>query len=424
MIVAAQAQRPMRQYGTQAMVHKKEDTGEVIEDAVAIMEQSIASFNNFDFDPANIFTEINLSLIVHVVYNEKKPALSISQVYQQIDILNNDFNNAQKVNEETAALATQTANKIKINFCLAQLDGKPAIDFRLSENLEWKMETEAFKFSTSGGLNARLANKYLNIWIVDLAEEMSGFAQMPGGMDNTDGIVIDPDFFGTKETKDTPYSEGKTLTHLVGSYLGLYELWNDAIPCADDFVDDTPIHNGPNYLIPKTGSQHLSFCEGNSVEMTTNFMDNTDDLGLNVFTLGQKLRMLAILSPKGLRGSLVSIDNICATVEDEQSNALKKVNPDVDLTISKPMMQSMSNELRVYPNPATSEGIIELSGNGEKGTLSIYNALGTKVFTEAVPSEGFDRMVKVRVDAWPSGTYSVFWQTQIDRFRAKLVVAH
>ena len=74
---------------------------------------------------------------------------------------------------------------------------------------------------------------------------------MPGGPVATDGIVIDYRYFGTGGTAIAPYDEGRTLTHLVGNYLNLHDLWNDVSRCSDDEVADTPVHNGPNYALPK-----------------------------------------------------------------------------------------------------------------------------------------------------------------------------
>jgi hypothetical protein len=58
----------------------------------------------------------------------------------------------------------------------------------------------------------------------------------------------------------------RTLTHLMGNYLNLYDLWNESQPCADDYVDDTPIHNAPNGRFWQY--RHVSTCDGSPVEMT------------------------------------------------------------------------------------------------------------------------------------------------------------
>jgi hypothetical protein len=119
---------------------------------------------------------------------------------------------------------------------------------------------------------------------------------MPGGPSATDGIVLDYRFLGSLGTVKAPYDQGKTLTHLVGNYLGLNDLWGNG-HCADDLVDDTPPHNAPNFGCP--GYRHISTCDDNPVEMTMNFMDNTDDACMYMFTAGQVRRMRAALGESG-----------------------------------------------------------------------------------------------------------------------------
>ena len=127
----------------------------------------------------------------------------------------------------------------------------------------------------TGGSTTWDSEKYLNIWVVSFPDSISGYAQMPAGPAVTDGIVIDARYFGKKGTtdKDFPYTEGKTLTHLLGSYLNVYELWSKTRQCGDDGVDDTPIQNAPT--LGCVDYRHVSTCDGNPVAMSMNFMDNT-----------------------------------------------------------------------------------------------------------------------------------------------------
>jgi hypothetical protein len=128
---------------------------------------------------------------------------------------------------------------------------------------------------------------------------------MPGGPAATDGVVINARYFGIKNDRNDPFGRGKTLTHLVASYLGLYELWNSLEPCFDDRVYDTPVHNDPNAGAGIEG-RHVSTCYGHELEMYMNFMDNTEDSLLCMFTRGQVLRMQGMLSEGGPRNGLVA----------------------------------------------------------------------------------------------------------------------
>ncbi|HMP32402.1 MAG TPA: M43 family zinc metalloprotease, partial [Saprospiraceae bacterium] len=95
---------------------------------------------------------------------------------------------------------------------------------------------------------------------------------------------------------------GKTLVHLMGVYLGLQALWTN-LECADDGVEDTPIHNAPNSSC--YGQGHISLCPGNPMEMVGNFMDSNPDDCAYMFTKGQVARMHATLGELGYRSHLL-----------------------------------------------------------------------------------------------------------------------
>ncbi|MCF2446942.1 hypothetical protein L0657_23510 [Dyadobacter sp. CY345] len=160
----------------------------------------------------------------------------------------------------------------------------------------------------SGGFAAVDANRIVNIWVGNLDGYNAGYAQLPGAPRELDGIVIDPDFFGNeKGTAKAPYTQGKTLVHLMGSYLGLYELWNQENPCADDHVMDTPPHGGPTQEVDiKDNLRVITTCHGYILAMFMNFMDNTDDQYMSMFTKGQKDRMRATLAEGAPRNGLVT----------------------------------------------------------------------------------------------------------------------
>jgi hypothetical protein len=159
-----------------------------------------------------------------------------------------------------------------------------------------------------GGQAAVVPDRVINIWVGELDSANAGYAHLPGAPEALDGIVIDPDFFGNeKGTAKAPYTEGKTLVHLMGTYLGLYELWDEKEPCKDDLVEDTPLQDGPTSITVSTekNSRLVCFCPGTPTAMYMNFMDNTDDGQLSLFTEGQKKRMRAVLISDGLRKGLV-----------------------------------------------------------------------------------------------------------------------
>ena len=124
------------------------------------------------------------------------------------------------------------------------------------------------KSQEKGGARAVLPDKLINIWISDLDPNIGSYATSPFQDVEDAGIVIDQRLFG---------KEQKSLTHLMGNYLGLKDLWHEYEPCGDDLVSDTPISNAPNRGKPKF--KHITTCVRNRLvpEMTMNYMDSTDD---------------------------------------------------------------------------------------------------------------------------------------------------
>src|SRR5690606_29230296 len=99
-----------------------------------------------------------------------------------------------------------------------------------------------------------------------------------------DGVVVHPSWIGWKDK-----SQGKTLLHEIGHYLGLYHLWGTSQSCmSDDFVEDTPLQ-----AINYTGCPDYPQVSCESVNMHMNYMDYVDDSCMHLFTQGQISRMLA-----------------------------------------------------------------------------------------------------------------------------------
>jgi hypothetical protein len=134
------------------------------------------------------------------------------------------------------------------------------------------------------------AKDYLNLWVCSLGG-LLGYAQFPGGPEETDGVVIGKDCFGTSGTAKAPFHLGRTATHEVGHWLNLLHIWgDDGQGCqASDNVEDTPNQAGSNAGMPQY--PRLSCNNGPHGDMFMNFMDYSDDAAMSMFTLGQCVRM-------------------------------------------------------------------------------------------------------------------------------------
>ncbi|MEY3368573.1 MAG: hypothetical protein RI973_1728, partial [Bacteroidota bacterium] len=315
--------------------------------------------------------QLTIPLVFHIVYHNQSERVGEDQVLSQLEALNRDFGSAPAVFPHPAdsleGFAARAANA-RIGFCLASVPGSasPGIHYVQSDGMEWSTD-DALKFRRRGGADAIFPERCLNIWVARLENNISGYAQMPGGPSATDGIVLDYRFLGSLGTAKAPYDQGKTLTHLVGNYLGLNDLWGNG-HCADDGVDDTPPHNAPNFGCP--GYRHISTCDDNPVEMTMNFMDNTDDACMYMFTAGQVKRMRAALSENGPRAGLYNNNYTCS------SPGAGPGLPPSDIQGA-----AVLQAVQVFPNPASRDIRLQIA-TGMEGdcSLSICNAFGTVLY--------------------------------------------
>ena len=237
--------------------------------------------------PKKLDLPAKLSLAFHIFYPKgEKPNITEEQIKKQIESLNRDFG---KPTPPDSALGAHNYARLaadpEIQFC-----SKYSVNFIETSSKDFT-DLQAIKQPEKGGIAPQKG--VVNIWVADL-KTTAGYAQLPGYSPETDGIVIDQSYFyGQTPRGDQQklYSMSKTLTHLMGNFLGLIDLWGLG-NCQDDGINDTPIHSGPTLFKGKA----ISLCYSYIFEqMTSNFMDNSPDEVLWMFTKGQKERMHKVL---------------------------------------------------------------------------------------------------------------------------------
>lgn len=251
---------------------------------------------------------IVIPVVVNVIYKDLNENISDEQILEQIRVLNEDFG---RLNPDADAVWPQAAST-GIQFQLAKRapDGTPSNGIRRKYTSYSSFSTyDDVKFGKSGGLDAWPTQHYLNIWVCDLAGDIMGYGQLPGGPVATDGVVIDYQFFGRYGHTQAPFDRGRTTTHEVGHWLNLFHIWGDGDCTIDDMVDDTPDSDGANNGCPKD-----AFSCGGKL-MVQNFMDYTDDACMNLFTQGQARRMQALFAPRGFRHSFLESPALQALAE-------------------------------------------------------------------------------------------------------------
>jgi hypothetical protein len=321
-------------------------------------KQSLQNYINQHYDEISqervVYT---IPTVVHVVYRNATENVSDAQIISQIDVLNRDYNKLNTdINQVPSAWANIAAD-VDIQFCLANRDPQGnatnGITRTSSTQASFDVNNENMKFNNSGGKNAWPTDQYLNLWVCNLDGTLLGYAQFPGGSTSTDGVVIDFDDFGTIGTASPPFNLGRTATHEVGHWLGLYHIWGDEPQCSqDDGVADTPQQKDKNYgcpNFPQGSSQAGGSCSGsNPGSMFMNYMDYVNDACMYMFTNGQKVNMVAALTQQ--RAPLLT-SNGCAGVIPNPNTCDSMTNV------------SASATLQLYrPNDVSSAGTGWISG--------------------------------------------------------------
>lgn len=83
--------------------------------------------------------------------------------------------------------------------------------------------------------------KVLNLYSVDFNNGLLGYATFPWSVEDNqadDGVVFQ--YSTVPGGSETGYNLGKTVTHEVGHWLGLYHVFQGGCAAPGDFVDDTP----------------------------------------------------------------------------------------------------------------------------------------------------------------------------------------
>lgn len=339
-----------------------------------------------------------LSLVFHVLNKgNTRDLIAKDQIEAQVAALNRDFNKldySERHLADTKEGFNQLAANMELSFCLANLGEEfPSIHYVEGVLGKWP-SNNSVKDPVSGGIAPWFPEKVINVWVADLEEGVSGFAQMPGGPAETDGIVIDYRFFGTGGKTYVLYNQGKTLTHLMGNYLNLHPLWGRGKGCKDDGIEDTPVHNAANTGCP--GYKHLSTCGKNLVEMSMNFMDNTDDACMYMFTEGQKRRVHANFLPGGARADLLTAEGVDCISTNR-------------LTSSGPLLPDSVNigfPISLYPNPTQTAFSLRItSPTGGKMEVQVHSSLGVRIFMEEYSLKSGEQEVEISCQNWASGIY-------------------
>jgi len=287
---------------------------------------------------------IRIPVVVHILYHLPSEKIPDALVYSQIEALNKCFRRRNEDTTHTPSYFKPFAADCGIEFQLAISDPKrrstSGIVKKYTPITEWSTNDKV-KFSSEMGDDAWDPSSYLNIWVCNL-DQVAGYASMPGGPTDKDGVVIAYTVFGVSNAT-SGYEMGKTAVHEVGHWLNLKHIWGDTY-CGDDGVADTPKQAGFNVECPSG----VNVTCGNAPygDMYMNYMDFTSDGCMNLFTQGQKARMRALFAGGGARSSIL---------------LSKGLNPPLISEASLPEDDPKWLRPNLYPNPSTNELTLDLA---------------------------------------------------------------
>ncbi len=272
---------------------------------------------------------ITIPVVVHVLYKDASQNISDQQIQSQIAVLNQDYRRLNADTSNTVSIFDTIAADAQIEFCLAGLDpqGNPTNGITRTSTAGGQFLGyfspffEDAKYDSLGGKNAWPTDQYLNIWVCELFPGLLGYAQFPGDAAASDGVVVTYTAFGTMGTVTAPSTLGRTTTHEVGHWLGLYHIWGDDNDCTtgSDSVYDTPNATSASQSDCQVARNSCSNEDPwwGSIDPTDNvqnYMDYSNDSCMNMFTLGQKARMLSFLYGDPRRLALFTSPAGCAAV--------------------------------------------------------------------------------------------------------------
>ena len=265
---------------------------------------------------------LRIPVIVHVVHFGEVVGtganIAAAQVYSQIDVMNEDFR------RKTGSLGYNSDSRgadTEIEYVPAEYDpegnklAEPGIRRYRGPLPAYVLEDIDLLIKPATIYDP---TRYLNMWTVNFAALLLGYAQFPDpahglasglgcddGGASTDGVVMGYNAFGSRAkypagTYHRNYDLGRTVTHEVGHYLGLRHIWGDGGCGVDDYCGDTPVAGASNSGCPK-GKVSCG-----SVDMIENYMDYTYDNCMNIFTNDQTLRMRTVLTKSTRRRELLS----------------------------------------------------------------------------------------------------------------------
>ena len=346
---------------------------------------------------------ITIPVVFHVLYHTPRENVDRTILDRLIAALNRDFNKRNSDSTNTPSVFKPYATSMGFEFKLATMDpqgrGTTGIVKKYTPSLYW-MSDDKMKFSESYGDDGWDSKSYLNIWICNMKDVM-GYSTFPGMDPSKDGVVLSvEDILKTRGT--TPkINDLRTVVHEVGHWVNLYHIWGESY-CGDDKVDDTPKQG--SYTPGCPSGIRVTCGNGPTGDMYMNFMDFTDDVCMNMFTIGQRKRARTVFEAGGPRNSILYS---------------KGLNVAMIESASLPDFYPKWYYAQVYPNPAATSINVYFEYDerwiGKK--IEILDMSGRVVLSKIIGS----KIETIDVSRLTAGIYFIRAQKDGERVHTKFV---
>ena len=365
-----------------------------------------------------------IPVAVHVVYTAPEENIPDSLIYQQIEVLNQDFRRLNPDSGLTRNEFKPVAGDAGIEFFLATLDpdGNPTTGITRTQGNPggflgvYEPFSDNVKKSAEGGKDPWPTDKYLNIWVCNILGGFGilGYAYPPVGDvanwptgtapadTNLQGVVIHFPVFGPQNPQAAAngldmVNRGRTLTHEVGHYLGLRHIWGDGDCTEDDGLNDTPpASDNANQVCDFSKNSCLDSGGTDFPDQIENFMDYAADSCMNMFTQEQVAAMHFVLD--NFRNSLV----------------------ESGISLTHHSIQAPNTGMLLFPNPAEEMVHIRWSGKAALGgQLVLLDTRGSVVDAFEIPAAPASSL---NIQSLPSGWYLLRLHNPHGSFYQKLLV--
>lgn len=264
-----------------------------------------------------------IPVVFHIFHDKEVGNISYEQILTAMDMMNEDFRRTNADTNNTRADFAPFAVDSEIEFRLAQIDP----DGNCTNGVN-RIDDPNLAYDAGQNVKPQSywpSDQYFNIWVVNSINSSGvqgtilGYAQFPGsGNWSTYGVIIRNDRVGRIGTAT---SRDRTLTHEVGHCLNLLHTFQsgcgNSCSSSGDYVCDTPPVDRSTQPCDQGQNQCSNDTQGPSPynsdvkDQIENYMSYNDCQ--NMYSAGQKVRMLDALSSHSRLINLISGNNLVAT---------------------------------------------------------------------------------------------------------------